>query len=93
MFGSCFYAVLSIISSYYNRLDDEEMTGCFTFSVFLMYCDCKCFEALPQCAMGWSAVCDCRIPYFWEACMRGSRKFCQTYTTSTFFKLMRGEKI
>ena len=34
------------------------------FLAFGMSCYCKCFVALPQGGMGWSALCDCGIfPY------------------------------
>ena len=44
-----------------NHLDEEERAGCFAFIVFQMSCYSKCFEAHPQGAEGWSAVCDCAI--------------------------------
>ena len=31
------------------------------FIVFQMFCYCKGSVALPHCAEGWSAVCDCGI--------------------------------
>ena len=33
----------------------------FLKPAFLMSCDSQCCVALPQCAVGWSAVCDCCI--------------------------------
>ena len=45
----------------YNHLEEKERAGCFDFIVVTMSCDCKCSLVLPQCALGWSAVCDCGI--------------------------------
>ena len=42
-----------------NYFGEEERSGCFAFIVFWMSCYCKCPVALPLCAVGWSAVCDC----------------------------------
>ena len=39
-----------------NHLDEEERAGCFACIVFWMYCYCKCSVALPQGAVGFSAV-------------------------------------
>ena len=39
-------------------LDEEERACCFDFTVFRMYCHCKCPVALPLSAVGGSAVCD-----------------------------------
>ena len=39
----------------------ELVAGCFTLTVFLMFCDSQYSLALPYSAMGWSAVCDCGI--------------------------------
>ena len=44
-----------------NHLHKEERAGCFAFIVFWMSCYCKCPVALPNDAVGWSAVCDCGI--------------------------------
>ena len=41
-----------------KHLDEEERAGCFALIV-LNSCYCKCSVALPHCAVGWSAVCDC----------------------------------
>ena len=41
------------------ELCGEERAGCFAYFVFLVSRDC-CL-ALPRCAMGLSAVCDCDI--------------------------------
>ena len=49
---------------FWNHLDGEERTGCFPLIVFWMYCDCKCSMALPQSAMGRSAVSGCGTSYF-----------------------------
>ena len=55
MFSPCF------VIQYFYHLDAEVGASCFTLIVFLMSCDCKFPVALPLCAMGWSAVCDCGI--------------------------------
>ena len=39
-------------------LDGEERAGCFTLTVFLIFCDSKCSVTLPHDAMDWSAVCN-----------------------------------
>ena len=44
-----------------KQLDEEERAGCFAFVVVWMYSNCKCPAVLPQSAVGWSVVCDCRI--------------------------------
>ena len=44
-----------------NDLAEEERAGCFAILVLLMSCYCKFPVALPCCALGWSAVCDCGI--------------------------------
>ena len=46
-----------------NHLDGKERAGCFTLTVFLMYCDSQWSVALPHGAVGWSAVYDCRISW------------------------------
>ena len=46
---------------YVIELDEEKRAGCFAFIVFLMSYYCKCPEALPHGAVGWSAVRDCGI--------------------------------
>ena len=43
------------------NLELEERADCFTLFVFVVSCDCYCSFALPQSAMGRSAVCDCGI--------------------------------
>ena len=43
-----------------KHLEEEEKAGCFAI-VLQMYCYYKCSVALPQGAVGWSAVCDCGI--------------------------------
>ena len=56
------YVLLSVLSSFeLYHLDREERAGSFTFVVFLIYHDCKCYVALPRGAVGWSAVFDCGI--------------------------------
>ena len=49
-------------SSFEIHLGGEERAGCFALTVCLMSCDSQCYVALPQCALGWFAVCDCGIP-------------------------------
>ena len=44
-----------------NVLEEEEKTCCFAIIVLQMYCYYKCSTALPNGAVGWSAVCDCGI--------------------------------
>ena len=41
-----------------NHLEEEEKSGCVAFIFLHMYCSYKCSVALPQGAVGWSAVCD-----------------------------------
>ena len=55
------YALLCVLSSFANHLEEEERTGCFAFTVLRISCYCKCHMALPDGAVGWSAVCDCGI--------------------------------
>ena len=55
------YALLYVNSSFFNHFYVEEWAGCLAFSVSLMSCYCKCPVALPHCAVGGSAVCDCSI--------------------------------
>ena len=43
---------------FYNHLEEEEKAGCFAIIVFQMYYYYKCYEAIPDDAVGWSAVCD-----------------------------------
>ena len=54
-------ALLCVLPSFCNHLNEEERAGCFVFIVFRMSCYCKCSVALPHGAGGWSAVCDCGI--------------------------------
>ena len=54
MFVPCF--VVHCFVSF--LVDGEERAGCFTLIVFLMSCDSCCSVALPDGAIGWSAVCD-----------------------------------
>ena len=53
------YALLCDHSS-----EEEEKAGCFAIIVLQMYCYNNCSVALPHGAMGWYAVCDCGITYF-----------------------------
>ena len=39
----------------------RKRAGCFVLFVVLVSCGCYCSVALPHCAEGWSAVCDCGI--------------------------------
>ena len=55
------YALLCVHSSFCNHLEQKEKAGCFAIIVLQVYCYYKCSVALPQCAVGWSAVCDCGI--------------------------------
>ena len=45
-----------------NHIGGEERAGCFTLFDFLVSSDC--YVALPHCAVGWSAECDCGISSF-----------------------------
>ena len=54
MFCVCsivFRAVLCVLSSFCNHLDGEESTSCFTFLVFLVFCECHFYVALHHCAV------------------------------------------
>ena len=54
--------MLCILSVFFSIiLHGEESAGCFALIVFLMPCDCKFSVALPNGAVGLSAVCDCGI--------------------------------
>ena len=55
------YALLCVHSSFAIILKRKRELVCFVFIVLQMSCDCKCSVALPQDAVGWSAVCDCGI--------------------------------
>ena len=44
-----------------RHLEEEDKAGCFDSIVLQMYCYYKCSMALPQGAVGWSAVCNCGI--------------------------------
>ena len=61
MFGPGFVIQYFVSSRICSRLGGKERAGCFILTVFLMSCDSQCFVSLPQCAVGWSAVCDCGI--------------------------------
>ena len=50
------YAFFCVRSSFAIIL---KKGGCFASIVLQMYCYYKCSVALPNGAMGWSAVCDC----------------------------------
>ena len=55
------YALLCDHSSCAIILKSKRKLVVFAIIVLQMYCYCKCSVALPHGAMGWSAVCDCRI--------------------------------
>ena len=44
-----------------NHLNGEEMTDCFTLTVYLVSCDEQYSVALTQAAVSRSAECDCGI--------------------------------
>ena len=50
-----------------NEWDGGERANCFTLIVFLMSCDCYCSVALHRGAVGWYAVFDCGLIYFFHA--------------------------
>ena len=55
-----------------------------------MFCDCKCYVALPGGAMGWSTVCDCGIsrsyslPFFYPDELASEE---ENWLGSTVFRL------
>ena len=55
------FILVSITLWFCNHLDEEDRAGCFAFIVIWISCYCKWSVALPHCAVGWSAVCDCGI--------------------------------
>ena len=65
MFGPCLVLLFSTlclcsfatILMENNHLDGEERAGCFTFTHFLIFCDCQCSVTLSRVAVGWSVVC------------------------------------
>ena len=64
MWGFCVwslfcYSLFNTHSSFGNHIDEQDRASCFTLILLLMSCDCKCSDALPDGAVGWSAVCDC----------------------------------
>ena len=38
-----------------------KIADCFALTIFQISCDSQCYVALPNGAMGWSAVCGCGI--------------------------------
>ena len=58
---SIFCYALLCAHSRCNHLEEDETAGYFTIIVLQMYCNYKCSLALPHCAVGWSALCDCGI--------------------------------
>ena len=44
-----------------NHLEEEEIAGCFAFTVLWISCYCEDYVALPHSAAGWSAMFDCGI--------------------------------
>ena len=59
------YAVLRVFFSFaiilMGKWDD-----CCNLIVFLMFCACKCYVALLNGTVGWSAVCDCGILWLYS---------------------------
>ena len=55
------YALLYVVSSFCNHLEEEERAVCFNFIVLRMSRYCKCSVARPEGAVVWSAVSDCGI--------------------------------
>ena len=55
----CFVVRYFVSILVFHHLDGEERAGCFALFVFLVSGDC--YVALPDDAMGLSAVCDCGI--------------------------------
>ena len=69
------YASLYVLSSFAIILTRKRELVALLF-VFWMPCYCKCPVALPQGAVGWSAVCDCGISWsysltFWLSNCQG----------------------
>ena len=52
-------AVLCVHSSVAIILNGKDKAGCFPFIFLNMICYCKYSVALPNGALGWSAMCDC----------------------------------
>ena len=46
------YALLCVLSTFLNHLEEEERAGCFAFIVLRMYCYCKYSVTLPRGAVG-----------------------------------------
>ena len=63
MFVPCFVVKFLCVFSRFEIIltGKRERPGCFILFVFLVSCDCYCSVALPQGAVGGSAVCDCDI--------------------------------
>ena len=57
----CFVMYYSVSILVCNHLEKEEKADCLGCIVLQMSYYCKCSVALPHCAVGWSAVCDCGI--------------------------------
>ena len=61
MFVSVLLCITLCPFQFCNHLLEEKKADCFAIVVVQMYCYFKCSVALPHCAMGWSALCDCGI--------------------------------
>ena len=64
-FGFCQCLVmLYLVYNVLNHLDEEERSGCFTLTIYLLTFSYKCSVSLPYSAVSWSALSDCGI--FWS---------------------------
>ena len=61
MFGPCFIIQYFVSFLFCNHFDGEERVGCFTLTVFLMYCERQYSVSLYQGTLGEGAMCDCDI--------------------------------
>ena len=61
VFSPCFVIHYAVSFKFCNHLDGEKRIACFILTVFLVSCDSQCSVALPDGAVGWSAMCDCGI--------------------------------
>ena len=60
MFDPCFVMQYLVSFSFCNHFAEAEA---YFFIVFLVCCKCWSSLALPHCAVGCSAVCDCGISW------------------------------
>ena len=67
----CFDLYYFVFLHFFQSFWYERDSWLLSYFVFQMSCFCKCSVALPQVAIGWSAVCDCGI--------------CWSYTHLRFF--------